>query len=257
MHSLNTKNVLITGGTNGIGLAVARNFAENGARVTITGRRDGGDDIARAVGAEFVRCDVTQETAVESSIRETANYHGKIDVLVLNAGIAEDEISIEAFDTERMKAIMDVNFNGVFYGMKYGSPHMNDGASIITTGSAAGSGTTNAGAAAYAASKAAVAYLTRTCAIELAPREIRANTVCPVFIAGTDMMTEDDGGDEARILSTLTAFGRMGKLSEIVGIYNFLASDASTFITGQEIRVDGGLTAGIGLPIFGAIAAKG
>jgi len=74
------------------------------------------------------------------------------------------------------------------------------------------------------------------------------------MIADTGMMTADDGGDTAQFLSTLTAFGRMGHKDEVVGIYNFLASDASTFITGQEIRVDGGLTAGLGLPIFNSIA---
>jgi NAD(P)-dependent dehydrogenase (short-subunit alcohol dehydrogenase family) len=251
---LEGKNVLISGGTSGIGLAVARNFADNGAQLTITGRRASGEEIASEIGADFMRVDVTDENQVAHSIRTTAERYGKIDVFVVNAGIADDEVSIEAFPTEKMKAMMDVNFNGVFYALKYCPKYLSDGASIITTGSAAGSGITNAGAATYAASKAAVAYLTRTCAIELAPRGIRANTVCPALIAGTGMMTEDDGGDEAQFLSTLTAFGRMGKQSEVVGIYNFLASDAATFITGQEIRVDGGLTAGLGLPIFGAIA---
>ena len=70
------------------------------------------------------------------------------------------------------------------------------------------------------------------------------------------MMTEDNSGDEARLLSSLTAFGRMGRVDEVVGAYNFLASDASTFITGQEIRIDGGMTAGIGTPVFEGLAAS-
>ncbi|HEB27248.1 MAG TPA: SDR family oxidoreductase, partial [Porticoccus sp.] len=115
------------------------------------------------------------------------------------------------------------------------------------------SGIAHAGAGVYAASKAGVAYLTRTSAIELAPRSIRVNAVCPALIAGTGMMTDDDGGPDAQFLSHLTAFGRMGKQQEVIGIYNFLAGDGSTFITGQEIKVDGGLSAGIGLPVFGAI----
>ena len=82
---------------------------------------------------------------------------------------------------------------------------------------------------------------------------IRVNAVCPALIADTGMMVADDGNETAAFLSQLNAFGRMGRQDEITGIYNFLASDASTFITGQEIRVDGGMTAGIGLPTFAAI----
>jgi NAD(P)-dependent dehydrogenase (short-subunit alcohol dehydrogenase family) len=105
----------------------------------------------------------------------------------------------------------------------------------------------------YSASKAGVAYLTRTSAIELAPREIRVNAVCPALIAGTGLMSVGDGGPESQFLSQLTAFGRMGRLDEIVGAYNFLAGDGSTFITGQELCVDGGLTAGLGYPIVAAL----
>ena len=99
-------------------------------------------------------------------------------------------------------------------------------------------------------SKAAVAYLTRTSALELAPRGIRVNAVCPALIAGTEMMTADDDSADARFLRQLTAFGRMGNKSEVVGAYNFLAGDGSTFITGQELCVDDGLSAGLGLPIM-------
>lgn len=250
MHSLAGKVALVTGGTSGIGLAVARNFVENGATVTITGRRDGGEQVADEIGADFVRCDATNEQQVIDGFAAVEKAHGKIDVLVVNAGTADDEGSIEEFPTDRMKHLVDVNLGGVFIALKYGPRHMNDDGSIITTGSVAGAGTTNAGAGVYAASKAGVAYLTRTCAIEVASRGIRANTVCPALIAGTGMMTDDDGGPEAQLLSKLTAFGRMGRQEEVVGAYNFLASQASTFITGQELRVDGGMTAGIGNPIF-------
>lgn len=256
LHSLDDKVVLVTGGTSGIGMAVSRNFIENGATVTITGRRDSGADIAADLGATFIRCDATDENQVVDCFEAVERDHGKIDVLVVNAGTAEDEGSIEDFDTDSMKRLIDINLGGVFIALKYGPRHMNDGGSIITTGSVAGSGTTNAGAGVYAASKAGVAYLTRTCAIELAPRGIRANTVCPALIAGTGMMTDDDGGPEAQLLSKLTAFGRMGRQDEVVGVYNFLAGSASTFITGQELRVDGGMTAGLGGPVFDALAGQ-
>lgn len=254
MRVLENKAVLITGGTSGIGLTVAKNFIANGASVIITWRRESGKAIAEQIGAIFITCDATDEAAVQSCFKKAEVHLGKLDVLVINAGTAEDEGSIEDFDGDNMKRLMDINFNGAFYALKYGPVHLKDGASIITTGSAAGSGMTHAGSGVYAASKAGVAYLTRTSAIENAARGIRVNAVCPALIAGTGMMTADDGGENARFLATLNAFGRMGRQDEVEGIYQFLASDASSFITGQEIRVDGGLTAGIGQPIFEAVS---
>lgn len=253
MHSLEDKVALVTGGTGGIGLNVAKNFIDAGARVTVTGRRAEGERVAASIGARFDRCDATNEAEVARSLESVEAQVGKIDILVINAGVAVDEESIESLSADDMQMIMDVNLKGVFLALKYGPAHINDGGAIITTGSVAGAGTTNAGSAAYSASKAGVAYLTRTSAIELAPRGIRCNTVCPAVIAGTGMMTADDGGEEARLLASLTALGRMGRLDEVVGAYNFLASDAASFITGQELRVDGGMTAGIGLPVFDAL----
>ena len=256
MHSLDGKTALIMGATSGIGLAVARNFVASGAQVIITGRREQGEQVAADIGASFLRCDATAEAQVKQGLQAAEQLLGKLDVLVVNAGCADDEGSIEEFASEGMDAIVDLNFKGAFYALKYAPQHLKDGASLIYTGSVAGSGMTHAGTGVYAASKAAGAYLARTSAIENAPREIRVNCVCPALIADTGMMVADDGGDESKFLSTLTAFGRMGRQDEVVGIYNFLASDASTFITGQEIRVDGGMSAGLGLPLFGAIAGE-
>ncbi len=254
MYSLKNKTALITGGTSGIGLAVAKSFIAAGATVGITGRRSSGADLAAEIGATFFSCDATDETQVEQALAAAEAELGKLSVLVINAGTADEEGSIEEFDSAGMHALVDLNLKGAFYALKYGPRHLEDGASIIYTGSVAGSGITHAGSGVYAASKAGGAYLARTSAIETAPRGIRVNAVCPALIADTGMMVADDGGDEAKFLGTLNAFGRMGRQDEVVGIYNFLASDASTFITGQEIRVDGGMSAGLGLPLFAAIS---
>lgn len=256
MHTLNGRIAVVTGGTSGIGLEVAKNFKASGARVTITGRRPNGESIATDIGVAYEQCNAADEERVAASFRNIEYKQGKIDILVANAGIAADEGSLESLSTAVMEQLVDVNLKGIFLALKYGPRHMKDGGSIITTGSVSGAGTTNAGSAVYSASKAGVAYLTRTAAIELAPRNIRANTVCPAVIAGTGMMTEDDGSHDARLMASLTAFGRMGRLDEVVGAYNFLASDASTFITGQELRIDGGMTAGIGIPTLDGLVAS-
>ena len=255
MFSLSGKKAVILGGTSGIGRAVANNFRSAGAEVVLTGRAATPPE-STLENTTYLSCDVSNESSVIKVLEAASGALGGLDILVINAGIADDEGSIESYASEAMEHVSNVNFRGAFYALKYAPKYVSDGASIIYTGSVAGSGVTHAGAGVYAASKAAGAYLARTSAIENAPRGIRVNCVCPALIADTGMMVPDDGNDMAVFLSQLNAMGRMGRQNEVVGLYNFLASDASTFITGQEIRVDGGMTAGIGLPIFGALAGE-
>jgi len=256
MHSLDDKHAFITGGASGIGRAIAENYVANGANVTIADFSESGEEVATEVGATFVHCDVSDEEQVVAAYEQAVEANGPLQVIVLNAGIAPMVESLETSPTKVMRKIVDVNLMGVYFGLKHGLPHLSDGGSIITAGSAAGSGTTTFGHAEYSATKAGAAYLTKTVAIEQAHRGIRANVVCPACIAGTGMMTENDGGPEATLMSSLTALGRMGRMDEVVSLYNYLASDSSAFITGQEIRIDGGMTAGIVGPLFGLAAEK-
>jgi len=235
MFSLQSKNAFVTGGTAGIGLAIARNFVSAGANVTISGRRDG-SETAREIGAHFRQLDVRDEQGFLKSFEAFVENSGLLDVLVLNAGIVHEN-SIKDLPADEAKDVFDVNVNGVFYGLKYGQQFMRDGGSIILTSSiVAVLGSPESSV--YSASKAAVSSLARSAAIELGSRRIRVNAVCPGGIR-TDMAMPGE------FFEVLTPLGRIGETDDLVGIYNLLASDASAYITGQQIVVDGGMTAGL------------
>ena len=246
MFSLSGRNALVTGGTAGIGRAVAGYFVEAGADVVITGRREDGDSIADEMGARFAQLDVRDEAGFREALAAIAAEQGKLDVLVLNAGVVHEHM-IADLPSDEAKFVFDVNINGVFYGLKYGPAHMNDGGSIIITSSnAALLGSPESSA--YSASKAAASQLARCAAVELGPRRIRVNAVCPGGTK-TDMALPEE------IFQVLTPLGRIGRTEDLVGIYNLLASDAGSYINGQEIVVDGGMTAGLTLQTFEKIFA--
>ena len=239
---LSGKFAFITGGASGIGLAIARRFCAAGARVVIADLQDG-TEIAQELGARYQPLDVSDGEAVAQALADTAATDGKIDILVNNAGInGADGVNIQECDDALSKKLFEVNTFGVYYGLKYGPRHMNDGGSIINTASLAAS-YVFPGSGPYSASKAAVANLTTMSATELATRRIRVNAVAPSFIRTPLAM--DDIELFEKIGERATNALRIAEPEEVAAVFHFLASDDAGYINGQVINVDGGMSIGL------------
>jgi NAD(P)-dependent dehydrogenase (short-subunit alcohol dehydrogenase family) len=246
---LDGKTALVAGGTAGIGLAVAEALRLAGADVAIGGRRPDGAEVARAAGCEFVALDVADEGSFKAALASVEERLGKLDVLVLNAGVAQPPGPLAAVDLDTARDVVAVNLLGAFLGLKHGPEHMNDGGSIVVTSSiAAVMGSPFEGL--YAATKAGATALVRSGAIDLGSRGIRVNAVQP-GPTWTDMNPMPEG-----LLEVMAPAGRKGRVEDLTGLYVFLASDASSYITGQAITVDGGVTAGISRQLFGLLASQ-
>jgi NAD(P)-dependent dehydrogenase (short-subunit alcohol dehydrogenase family) len=238
MRKLQDKVAVITGGTTGIGLASAKLFVKEGAHVFITGRRQKElDDAVQAIGSNVtgVQGDIAKPADLDR-LYERVKKMGRIDVLFANAGIGAfvplGNITEEYFDQT-----FNVNVRGTLFTVQKALPLLNDGASIILTGSVAGvKGTPAFGV--YAASKAAVRSFVRTWTSELKDRGIRANVVSPGPVE-TPIMARQPPETIAKIVATIP-MGRIGEPDEIAKAALFLASDDSSFITGIELFVDGG-----------------
>lgn len=241
MFSLEDKNAFITGGANGIGLAVAKRYLDAGANVVIADLADG-SEVADHIGANYLKLNVTDENQVNKALMEAVELNGKLDIVVNNAGITgrDNFISITEGKANHLSEVFEVNTFGVFYGLKHAPALMNDSGSIIITSSlAAVMGVP--GNSQYSATKAAICQLGKISALELGSRGIRVNSVCPGFVR-TDMGGSDLGN---HIASRVTSLGYIGELEDLVGIYHFLAADESRYVTGQVINVDGGWSAGL------------
>ncbi len=245
---LQDKVVLITGGTSGIGRATAVAFGEAGAKVVLSGRREAeGEETAaliRDTGAEclFVRSDVSDEAEVQALVEKTIATYGRLDCAFNNAGIESPlkplhEQSIEDFDK-----LMSINVRGLFLCMKYEIQQMlNQESGVIINNSSMGGLIAFPGVSPYVASKHAVMGLTRSAALDYAKQGIRINAVNPGLIA-TAMIDRLSSGSTDDFAS-MVPMGRMGQAAEIAQAVVFLCSDAASYITGQPLIVDGGLTA--------------
>lgn len=244
--SLEGKTCLVTGGSRGIGKAIALKLAEFGADVAITYARsaDAANDVKKEIEAlgrkaMAVQADAVDFSEAEKVVNGIVSEWGKLDVLVNNAGITKDNLILRMSE-EQWDDVITTNLKSIFnYSKVVARPMMkNRGGSIINISSVVGiSG--NAGQSNYAASKAGIIGFTKSYAKELASRNIRANVIAPGYIT-TDMTDAlDDKVLEG--IKQATPLGRAGNADEIADAVVFLASDMSSYITGETIRVDGGM----------------
>ena len=244
---LANKTALITGGNSGIGLATAKLFIAEGAKVVITGRNK--ETLAAAAkelgpNALAVVADATDVAALEAAVKQGAEKFGKYDVLFANAGIP-GQTPVGGTTLAAFENVIRTNLTGVFFTVQAVAPYLNDGASIILNGSVI-SVLGNPGYSAYAASKAGVISLVQTTAYSLTGTGVRINAVCPglietgmtkpVFDRAKERGTQDKIGQ-------LNPLKRPGQPHELAAMGLFLASDEASYVNGQAIPVDGGLTA--------------
>jgi 3alpha(or 20beta)-hydroxysteroid dehydrogenase len=242
MGALDRKSAIITGAAQGMGASHARRFVEAGARVVLTDvQADAGERLAKELGeaARFVRHDVTSAADWDRVIAAAQSHGGGLHALVNNAAIHWMK-SIADDSADALRRMLDVNVVGVFLGIQKAIAPMRaaGGGSIINISSIAGTRGIPAHGS-YGASKWAVRGLTKVAAAELGRHAIRVNSIHPGGIAGTGMFSEPDG-DERRAQYAAIPLGRAGDKREVSDLAVFLASDASTYITGTEHVIDGG-----------------
>ena len=243
MGRLSDKVCLITGAARGQGEAEARLFASEGGTVWLTDVLDDqGMAVAEAIGGRYRHLDVREEAGWSAIVDEMVDTCGRVDVLVNNAGIFATGRHFE-IDPADFQRVMDVNCLGVFLGMRAVSPVMREqaGGSIVNISSLAGL-TGGIGAFAYHTSKWAVRGMTKAAAVENGRRNVRVNSIHPGLI-DTDMLHELPGADDEMRMTRRIPLGRAAAAEEVARLALFLASDESSYSTGAEFVIDGGLNA--------------
>ncbi|AGC47019.1 2,5-dichloro-2,5-cyclohexadiene-1,4-diol dehydrogenase [Myxococcus stipitatus DSM 14675] len=261
MRMFENKVVLVTGGSSGIGRAAALAFAQEGARVVVSARRvDPGEEVVREIRARggearFIRCDVSDESQVEALVRQTVEAHGRLDCAFNNAGAMGRHLGpLHSQELTDFDETVNVHMRGVWLCMKHEvramlaqSPR---GGVLVNTSSVAGLGGVG-GQGFYPAAKAGVIALTKTAAQEYARLGIRVNTLVagsfetPMLDGAVDQLTGGDAGASAALREQIKQFipmGRIGDASEAAAAALWLCSEASSFVTGHSMIVDGGVS---------------
>lgn len=245
MFSLKGKVAIVTGGGSGVGLMTVKRFREAGAKVVLADITDQ-TTLADELGCKFIQTDVSVEAQIAALFQQSVQAYGKIDICVNNAGIIVPDQMLEDAVSEDYMKIINVNFMSVLFALKHGPKHMNDGGAIINTASLGGR-IGFPGYGAYGVSKASVVQLTKVAALELAARKIAVNCVCPSTI-DTPMAYNEGNEVELMLKDYVWPLQRMCKPEEVAALYHFLASGECSYMTGLAIDLDGGYTAGIGIP---------
>jgi 3-oxoacyl-[acyl-carrier protein] reductase len=242
---LSGKIALVTGGSRGIGAAIAKRLGADGAAVAITyaASKAAADRVISEIAAAgsdgmAIQADAAKPEEAAGAVHQVVERFGGLDILVHNAGVANLAPLTES-DFSDYRRQFAVNVDGVFAGTRAAADHIRDGGRIIVMGSVNAHSMPVAGGAIYGATKAAVAALARGWARDLGPRNILVNVIQPGPV-DTDMNPAE--GDFADILRAMTALGRYARAEEIANLAAFLASDQASYITGATIDIDGGMT---------------
>ena len=250
MTSFTGKVALITGGTAGIGRATAIAFAERGANVVVAGRREaeGAESVAliQKAGGNglFVRTDVAIESDIEALVARTLEQFGRLDFAFNNAGVGGLGRATMTATADIYDQIMNINVRGVYFSMKHQIPAiLQSGGGAIVNNASVLALRPSANSPIYSASKAAVVGLTKSAALEFAPKGLRINAICPAIIE-TDMTEQMRGDEQTRVyLLSRHPVGRFGQSEEVAASVLYLCSPEASFITGVALPLDGGFAA--------------